>query len=58
MFLVDVPVIFYKLGGIMSNIDIIAKKRLDKTKSWQLYKFQFKNIKNSPIKFVKIYEKN
>ena len=30
MFLVDVPVIFYKLGGIMSNIDIIAKKRLDK----------------------------
>ena len=30
MFLVDVPVIFYKLGRIMSNIDIITKKRLDK----------------------------
>ncbi len=30
MFLVDAPVIFYKLGRIMSNIDIITKKRLDK----------------------------
>ena len=30
MFLVDVPIIFYKLGRSMSNIDIITKKRLDK----------------------------
>ena len=48
MFLVDVPVIFYKLGGIMSNIDIIAQKRLDKPRvGHKLYKFQFKNFKNS-----------
>lgn len=30
MFLVDVPVIYYKLERIMSNINIITKKRSDK----------------------------